>query len=76
VVVDEVEYVAGFVIEFTDGGEPEGQILHRGTKDECQNISTTVGAVSYSGDRPLKEGHFFVVPAVVYDTFQEGGGSA
>lgn len=70
------EYVAGYVIEFTDGGNPEGKVLHRGTKEECQRCSETVNGISYSGDRPVKDGYFFVVPAVVYDTFQAGGGSA
>jgi hypothetical protein len=71
-----VEYVAGYVIRFDDGGDPEGQVLHRGTKEECEKARRLVDGVSYSGDRRVKGAEFFIVPASIYDTFQEGGGSA
>lgn len=45
------EYLAGYIIEFSDGGPPEGQILHRGTKKSCDQVVALLAAVSYSGDR-------------------------
>jgi hypothetical protein len=71
-----LEYVAGYVISFGDGGDPEGGVLHRGTKVECEEIKANVHAISYSGGRSVEEASFFIVEAVVYDTFQEGGGTA
>lgn len=73
---DFLEYVMGFVINFDDDGEPEGSVLQRGTKAECEEAKAHMHAVSYSGDRPVKEATVFIVPATVYDTFQEGGGTA
>jgi hypothetical protein len=70
------EYVAGYVINFEDDGEPEGQVLHRGTKAECEEVKANTHGITYSGDRPVKDATFFIVPAAVYDTFQEGGGTA
>lgn len=74
--VDDVEYVLGMLITFTDGGDAEGQILHRGTKEECQSAAEFIDACSYSGNRPVQESRLFIAPASVYDTFTEGGGSA
>ena len=71
-----VEYILGCVIDFSDGGDPEGQIIHRGTKKECEKVKELIPGVSYSGSRPIKGARFFIAPASVYDTFQEGGGSA
>ena len=71
-----LEYVMGYVINFDDDGNPEGSVLHRGTKAECEEVKSNMHAVSYSGDRPVKEANVFIVPATVYDTFQEGGGTA
>jgi len=45
-------YVCGYLIRFSDGGEPEERVLHRGTLEECQRIGKVMLAVSYSGDRP------------------------
>lgn len=70
------EYVAGYVINFDDDGEPEGRVLHRGTKGECEEVKANTHGITYSGDRPVKDATFFIVPAAVYDTFQEGGGTA
>lgn len=71
-----VEYVAGYVINFDDGGEPDGRVIHRGPKAECEKVKANTHGITYSGDRPVKEAQFFIVPASVYDTFQEGGGTA
>jgi hypothetical protein len=71
-----LEFVAGYVIEFSDGGEPEGVVLHRGTKTTCERLKANLGAISYSGDRPIEGANFFIVQATVYDVFQEGGGTA
>ena len=50
-----MEYVCGYIINFADGGKPEGQILHTGTLKECQTIFDRTPAVSYSGGRQIKD---------------------
>jgi 1-acyl-sn-glycerol-3-phosphate acyltransferase len=45
-------WVLGYVIEFSDGGEPEVQILHKGTKESCEKLAAALPAVYYNGDRP------------------------
>jgi len=57
------EWVCGYVIEFDDGGEPESQVLHVGSKESCEAVSDMLPAVLYSGDRPIKDAYMRVVPA-------------
>jgi len=45
-------WILGYVIEFSDGGEPEIQILHKGSEESCEKMANLLPAVSYSGDRP------------------------
>ena len=55
------DYVCGYLIHFSDGGEPEERVLHRGTLEECQRIGTLMLAVSYSGGRPDPRCEFVIV---------------
>ncbi len=32
------EYLAGYVLYFRDGGEPEEQVLHRGSLESCEQL--------------------------------------
>jgi hypothetical protein len=48
-------YVCGYILHFSDGRESEGQVLHTGTKEECEKVMELMSAVSYSGDRPLSK---------------------
>jgi hypothetical protein len=41
------------VIEFSDGGEPEMQIIHCGTKKSCEQLADSMPAIAYSGSRPI-----------------------
>lgn len=47
------QYVCGYVLHFSDGGEPEEVILHRGTQEDCGRILGLILAVSYSGTRAV-----------------------
>jgi len=58
----EERFACGYVLEFSDGGEPEEQVLHVGTKDECARLMDLVPAVAYSGDRPIADARMVVVP--------------
>jgi len=42
-----------YLIHFSDGGDPEGNLLHEGTEEECERLATMLPAVSYSGPRPV-----------------------
>lgn len=48
-------HVCGYVIKFTDGGENEAEVLHVGTKEECERVADLIPAVAYSGNRPVKD---------------------
>jgi hypothetical protein len=58
---EDVMFVCGCVIHFMDGGEPEEQVLHQGTLEECKHLMDIIPAVSYSGIRPVKECQFVIV---------------
>lgn len=44
-----------YLIHFSDGGEPEGQVLHEGTEESCREIARLLPAISYSGPRPVSK---------------------
>lgn len=54
-----MKYLVAYRIDFNDGGEPEFQILQRGLEsvERCEEIAKHFLAVSYSGDRPIKDAH-------------------
>jgi hypothetical protein len=54
-------YACGYLLTFTDGGEPEEQILHVGTLDECKRLLDAVPAIAYSGDRPGATARMMIV---------------
>jgi hypothetical protein len=49
------EWLCGYVIYFKDGGEPEAQVLYKGTKRSCEELMNhpALCAVSYAGSRPV-----------------------
>jgi len=55
-------FVCGCVITFNDGGPAEEQVLGRGTYEECEQIDRLIGAISYSGERPVREARFVIAP--------------
>jgi hypothetical protein len=56
-------WILGYVIEFSDGGEPEIQILHKGSEESCEKMANLLPAVSYSGDRPNPSASLIWMPA-------------
>jgi hypothetical protein len=58
-----VEYIAGYAIKFSDGGDPEMVFLHKGTKKECDRVLDLIPAVTYSGKRPAAECFMFCIPS-------------
>lgn len=51
------EYALLYIIEFDDGEPDEGQVLHCGTREECDRIVAVCPAIAYSGPRPVKGAH-------------------
>jgi hypothetical protein len=51
------KYFVAYVIDFSDGGEPEYQILQSSVEsiERCEEIARLSLAVIYSGGRPVKE---------------------
>jgi len=56
------EFAYGYVIDFDDNGPTEGQFLHVGSLESCEEIDRIIPAVSYSGDRKMKSSRSFIVP--------------
>ena len=56
------KYACGYIIYFKDDGEPEEQIFHVGSHKECEQTGKLFQAVSYSGNRPIKNCEFVIVP--------------
>ncbi len=54
-------YALVYELTFTDGGEPEGQVLHVGTLDDCRRCMKMIPAIAYSGDRPGVQAHGGIV---------------
>lgn len=54
-------FVAGYKIEFSDGGEPEVKFLHIGTKQDCERVLEMLSGVAYSGKRPGAEVYRFLI---------------
>ena len=48
------KFVLGYVMYFEEG-EPESQVLHIGTREECQELFEKIPAVSSSGSRKVVE---------------------
>ncbi len=63
------QWVAGYVIDFTDG-ESQGRVLHEGTLEDCENMRRLLPAVSYSGARPVKGAHSFVMRKADWETIE------
>jgi hypothetical protein len=59
------DWLCGYIIFFKDGGEPEGQVLYRGTKESCKELlnNPVLCAVSYSGQRPVDRAELRVLRA-------------
>lgn len=60
------EYVLTTVLEFSD--RAEGQVLHRGTKDECHKLSDMMPAVVLSGAQEVPQSaRHMIVRATDFD---------
>ena len=57
-----MEYICGYLITFSDDGDPEFQPLHKGSKAECEEVLNLMCAVSYSGDRPVCKTSTILMP--------------
>jgi hypothetical protein len=54
-----MSFLLAYRIDFSDGGDPEYQVLQRGVEsaERCEEIAKRFLAVSYSGHRPVAEAH-------------------
>lgn len=71
-----MNYVCVYALFFSDGGEPEFQVLHKGSEADCKSIADLIPAVSYSGPRPVKTcrmGIFPMPPEPLASASQEPG---
>lgn len=64
-------HVLASVLEFTDGTESV-MLLSRGTIEECEAVAVRIPAVSYSGDKTIKESYLATIPSPEWDALQEG----
>lgn len=52
------EHILTTVLVFPD--RAEGQVLHRGTRDDCQSLSDLMPAIITNGEAPLEARHLIV----------------
>lgn len=62
IVPDHATHVVITRIEFSDGGEPQENIVTFGTFEVCDQTAKTLGAISYTGSRPTKSASVSVYP--------------
>jgi hypothetical protein len=53
------EYLLTTVLDFPD--RTEGQVLHRGTREECEKLSALMPAIMVSGEAPSRAWHLIVL---------------
>ena len=58
-------YLLVYRITFKDAGTPEYGLLHRGTKESCENAMELVPAVNYTGSRFVEHAELFIIPVTV-----------
>ena len=56
-----MEYVAFYLIEFSDGGNLEGGLWCQGTKEDCEMVADRIPAIMYKGPRPNPKTCVFVM---------------
>lgn len=49
-------------VEFNDEGEPEFNLIHKGTENECKALMDMLPAIAYSGTRPTIGGTLHIIP--------------
>ncbi len=54
-------HACGYVIEFSDGVDPEEQVLTEGSLSDCEKLRALLPAVAYSGSRQVVGCHFVIV---------------
>src|ERR1700739_3612395 len=63
------EYVTGCAL-FLRNGCSRAQILHRGTREECERVQDLVPGVAVNGDEDVIEAKTFIWPAAKWDEFE------
>ena len=53
-------FVCMYQLTFSDGGEPEYGLLHRGSRESCEEVAKIIPAISYSCGRPLLDARMAV----------------
>jgi hypothetical protein len=61
------QFVCAAVIEFSDGGQPEAQIMHTGTLKSCFRVRELLPALVYAGSRPDPKAMLVVIPKSRWD---------
>lgn len=54
------KYVCASIIDLADGSSV-GQLLHKGTKEECDRVMSKLPAVAWNGKVPAVEARLIVV---------------
>lgn len=64
----EEKWMLCYVIEFSDGGEPECQVLHIGTEESCEKMTDALPAIAYNGDRPNPKASLRWMPLTIEES--------
>lgn len=60
-------YCCAIMIEYSDGGPSEAQLLHTGTLEECAKVKALVPALAYAGSRPDPVAHVVLITKDMWD---------
>jgi hypothetical protein len=69
-------FICGTIVHFKDGGTSEINVLHTGTKEDCELVNKNTHAIAYSGDRPFDHAQCFVMKIDTPKTDTDGATSS
>ena len=59
------EYTCGYILHFSDGGDVEATMLHRGTQEECEEVGRGFPGVAYKGPRLCIRAEFVIMKLIL-----------
>lgn len=59
------DFVCVSVLSFDDDGELEAMLLHRGSRESCEEAGSLFPAIAYSGPRPVIDARIMIMESRV-----------
>jgi hypothetical protein len=65
---EQVDWVAGYIMDFADGNDSEARVLVTGSLEKCEHFRNLLPGLAYSGTRPIKGAQSFVMSKSDWET--------